>query len=506
GGGICKVDKSANQFAFLQNEIKNTNLPNEPIWSILKTNDDYLWVGFKGNENIYYSKEGVNYFKIKLPISSGNISTRKKGIKAMYEDLEGSIWIANNNNLFELQKEKNDFKITPIKILNNQTSKLEQLLKTTSIYQSSDGVFWIGTQQSGLRKSIEPGNPKNQLFETLLPNERITTFLEDKSRRIWIGSYRGLHIYEPSTNSFLTYSKKQGKHESLSSDIIICLYKDKHNNIWIGTPNGLNLAIPDEDQSYTFKSFQEKDGLPNNYIHSILEDDNGNLWISTNKGISKYNIKENSFYNYDVNDGLKSNSFMENTGLKDANGKFYFGGIYGLNIFHPDSIRNTNIPPVVLTELRISGQKIKTDEEYNNRLILNKSIEYNQEITLTHKENIFSIDYTALDFHSTSGYSYKIKMEGLDQEWHAATLQKNVTYSNLNAGDYTFKVKTISDKEDSDSSIASLKITILPSFWETWQAFVLYTLLFVALLYLYRYFITKQNTLKNKLDLSRLNR
>lgn len=506
GGGICKVDKSANQFGLLDSEMKNTNLPNEPLWSIYKDNNQYLWVGFRGNDNIYYSKTGTDFSHSKLPTSSNEDSNRKLGVKAMIEDMEGNFWIANNHGLFEVERNYQDLQFTPIKIANENNLYKDQLPKTTALFQSSDGVFWIGTQQDGLKKSVNPGNPKTQAFEEYLINERISNILEDKNGNIWIGTYRGLWLYQPESNGFLRFSKKQEDQNSLSSDIIICLFEDKNGNIWVGTPNGLNLVIKDKDSSFSFKSFQQKDGLPNNYIHSILEDEKGNLWIGTNKGISKYNIKKNSFYNYDVNDGLKSNSFTENAAIKDDEGKLYFGGIYGLNIFHPDSIRTTNVPPVVFTGLKIAGQNINPGEKYNNRLILEEAIEYNQDITLTHNENIFSIDYTALDLQSTSGYSYSVKMEGLDDDWHSANLQKNVTYSNLNAGDYTFKVKTVSDEEVSDSPIASLNIKIRLPFWKTWQAFLLYLLIFIGLLYLYQHFITERSKLKNRLELSRLRR
>ena len=506
GGGVCKVDKSAYQFGLLDSEVKNTNLPNEPLWSIYKDKNQYLWVGFKGNDNIYYSKTGNNFTKFKLPVTSDEDSNRKLGVKAMVEDNQGNFWIASNHGLFDVQKSDIELKFTPKKILNQKTHKHEQLFKTTVLYQSTDGIFWIGTQQDGLKKSINPGNPKSQAFEEYLTNERISDILEDKNGNIWVGTYRGLQLYQPESKMFLRFSKNQEGLNSLSSDIIICLFEDKSGNIWVGTPNGLNLVVNDKNDSFKFKSFQQKDGLPNNYIHSILEDEKENLWIGTNKGISKYNIKENSFYNYDVNDGLKSNSFTENAAIKDDNGKFYFGGIYGLNIFHPDSIRTTNVPPVVLTGLKIAGQEIQPGEKYNNRLVLTEAIEYNQDITLTHKENIFSIDYTALDLQSTSGYSYSIKMEGLDVDWYSANLQKNVTYSNLNAGDYTFKVKTVSDEEVSDSPIASLNIKIRPPFWKTWPAFLLYILIFIGLLYLYQHFITEQSKLKNRLELSRLSR
>ncbi|WP_282073932.1 hybrid sensor histidine kinase/response regulator transcription factor [Polaribacter atrinae] len=505
GGGVCKVNYTHNQFDILDIKKKNTNLPNEPVWSIYKDKKQHLWVGFKGNNNIYYSKTGIDYFKYKLPIAKDETSNRKLGVKTILEDKQGNFWIATNHGLYQVDRDKNILSFKSMKLRNPNNLQLEQLLKTTILFQSSNGVFWIGTQQNGLRKSVNPGNPLTQEFKTYLPNERISSVLEDKKGNIWIGTYRGVQLLKPNSKDFIKFSKILGDKNSLSSNIIISIFEDIKGNIWIGTPNGLNKVII-KNNNYVFESYQQKDGLPNNYIHSILEDDKNNLWIGTNKGISKFDVNENLFYNYDINDGLKSNSFTENTSLKDKTSKFYFGGIYGLNIFHPDSIKSKNVPTVVLTGFKIAGQEIKPGEKYNDRVILNKSIEYYQDITLNHNENIFSIDYTALGSQSASSFSYSIKMEGLDKDWYSANLQKNVIYSNLNDGKYTFKVKAISDEEIIDSPIASLNIEILPPFWKTWQAFLLYVLAFIGLLYLYRHFINKQSNLQYRLELSKLDR
>lgn len=507
GGGLCKVDKNTTQFGLLQNDLSKTALPNEPVWAVLKDKNEYLWVGVKGSQNVFYSTNEKDYSRLNITnLFSQNRRNNKNGIKTMYEDRKGNLWMANNYSLLEILKTEQGVEAFPFNIKEQRGNGVQRISKITVLYQTSDGIFWIGSQQRGLRKSMGPGNPKNQTFTALLNNERITTFLEDKTKRFWVGTYNGLLLYQPDSNDFISYSKEQGNLNSLSSDIIICLYEDTRGNLWVGTPNGLNLAIKGKGNTVSFKSFQEEDGLPNNYIHSIQEDASGNLWISTNKGISRYNISENSFYNFDVNDGLQSNSFMEGASFKGKDGKLYFGGIYGLNIFYPDSIQNNVIPPVVLTGLKISGQEISPGEKYNNRYILEKAIEYNNEIILTHKETVFSIDYTALDFHSSSRYSYRFKMEGLDKDWQAPTSQKNVTYSNLKSGTYEFMVKAISDEKNDDTAITSLKINILPPFWATWQALILYTLIFIGLLYLYRYFITQQNVLKNKLEISKLKR
>lgn len=160
----------------------------------------------------------------------------------------------------------------------------------------------------------------------------------------------------------------------------------------------------------------------------------------------------------------------------------------------------------MITEFRVSGQEVDPNTKFNNRKIIEKSIVYSEDIALKSSENIFSIEFTALDYHSSSRYVYTYMMKGLDEDWSGITSQKSVTYSNLNPGNYEFMVKTVLDTEDDEAHTASLKILVLPPYWRTWPAFILYFMVFVGLLFLYRLVINQRHELRNKLNLSRLNR
>lgn len=502
GGGLCKMDKTKNDFE----DTEESNLPNEPIWAIAEDKENQLWVGIKGNRNLYYTKGYKTYFSLEIPdVTPTRSSAMKDGIRTIYEDRNDNIWFANNSSLFKVEKSNSNFKVKPVQI-QDVSGKTDYLIKVTTLFQSRDGFFWIGTQQRGLRKSTSAGNPENQTFKSYLINDRISSFLEDSAGRIWVGTYQGLKLYDKRTDAFKVFTKVQGDPNSLSSDIVISMFEDTVGTIWVGTPNGLNQVIESKDGEFAFKSFQEKDGLSNSYIHAILEDDQENIWVSTNKGLVKFNKKDNSFYNFDINSGLLSNTFMEGAAIKGHQGKLFFGSIYGINYFKPKTIKSLDVPPVVLTALRIAGQEILPGETYNHQKILDKAIEYSPDITLKSNNNSFTIEYTALDFLSNLGYNFKYKLEGLDKDWNTTSTEKNITYSNLNAGNYTFKVKATNMEAGLESKPAIFRIEILPVFWKTWQALLIYIIMFIGLLYLYRYIITKQSELKNKLALSKLER
>lgn len=512
GGGICKVDESVNQFRLLGNTPGAGGLPNEPVWAILKGRDGVFWVGAKGNESLHYSLDGKSFSQLKLP---GQALSAKNGARMLYEGQDGTIWLSSNYSLCEIVETGGGFEVAPVLIREEGQKEARRLRQVSAVYETSDGAFWIGRQMEGLLRSADEGRPENRIYrhylkeesDGTLKNNRISALLEDRQGRFWIGTYGGLHRYRPEQDDFLHYAKKQGDVHSLSSDIIICLHEDRRGNLWIGTPNGLNLAIPGPGQSLTFRCFQEQHGLPNNYIHAILEDKSGHLWISTNKGIAKFNPEERVFYNYDVSDGLQSNSFMEGAAFADDQGIFYFGGIYGVNLFHPDSIRNDlEAPPVVLTGLRVLNREVQAGFPFNDRLLLDKSIEYTSKISLTYAENTFSLDFAALDFRTSSRNAYLYKMEGLAEEWIFMSDQRSVNYTNLKPGFYTFMVKAAGNRAPLNESTARLQIEVLPPWWASRQAYFLYLGVFMGLLLLYRYIIGRQNDLEKKLELSRLER
>lgn len=512
GGGVCKIDESVNEFGLLGNAPGANGLPNEPVWSIQKDKNGVFWVGTKGNDSLHYSLDGRSFAQLKLP---GQAMSAKNGARMLYQSPDETLWLSNNYSLGKIVQTSDGYEVAPVPIRQEGEPVPGRLRQVSRVYETSDGTFWIGRQMDGLLRSNGEGRPEERAYRPYvkdeapgsLQNNRISALLEDRQGRFWIGTYGGLHRYRPEQDDFLHYAKKQDDDRSLSSDIIICLHEDRRGNLWIGTPNGLNMTTPGNGQSLTFECFQVQDGLPNNYIHAILEDESGHLWISTNKGISKFNPGERIFYNYDVRDGLQSNSFMEGAAFVDDQGVFYFGGIYGVNIFHPDSIRNdSKAPPVVLTGLKVFNREVQAGLPLNDHLILERSIEYTSRISLTYSENVFSLDFAALDFRAPSRNAYLYKMEGLEEEWNFASNQRSVTYTNLKPGAYAFLVKAAGNRESLNESVARLEIEVLPPWWATWQAYLLYLVVFVSLLLLYRYLIGRQNELEKKLELSRLER
>ncbi|TAH22207.1 MAG: hypothetical protein EAZ08_01760 [Cytophagales bacterium] len=286
--------------------------------------------------------------------------------------------------------------------------------------------------------------------------------LEENPNDIWVVSFNALLRYDLHKGETLCYQNETTNPNSISSSNINTLYKDSKGRYWIGTNEGLNLM----QKEGLFKRITTKNGLPNDAIKGILEDDHGYLWLSTNKGLSKFNPDENTFQNFDIVDGLQSDEFIRKAAFKDKNGYLYFGGVKGLNIFHPDSIKNnTYKPPVHIIGLKIFNKPVKIGD-YDS--LLRSEISKTKEITLSYQQSVLTLDFVGINFTHSEKNQYAYILEGFEKDWNYVGNQRNATYTNLDAGTYTFRVKASNNDKLWNEEGATLKITILPPWWETW--------------------------------------
>ncbi|NQU51020.1 MAG: response regulator [Bacteroidetes bacterium] len=235
------------------------------------------------------------------------------------------------------------------------------------------------------------------------------------------------------------------------------------------------------------RRFLDENGLSNNVVYAAIPDKTGKIWCSTNKGISCYLPLTNSFQNYTNEDGLQSNEYNQGAFFKDAEGKIYFGGIDGLNIFDPKKITaNTFIPPVVITAMEIQYKPI-TPESHPD--ILDSHISETKQLVLNHKQNTFSFEFTALSFSlpERNMYQYSLSRNGEPDQWIRTGNRRFATYTNIQPGHYTFKVKGSNSDGIWNETPASVEIFITPPFWQTWWFRIFVLILFVLFIYLIFY-------------------
>ncbi len=210
----------------------------------------------------------------------------------------------------------------------------------------------------------------------------------------------------------------------------------------------------------TFTRYHKKDGLPNTFIYGILGDDHGNLWLSTNGGLSKFNPAMGRFRNYDLKDGLQSREF--NTGAyhrSKKTGEMFFGGINGVNAFHPDSVKDSRfLPPIVLTDFKKFDLPVK----------LTADIADLEELELVYEENVFSFEFAGLDYTHPEDNQYAYMLEGFDKDWVHSWTRRFARYTNLDPSTYTFRVKGTNHDGVWNEQGVAIKISIVPPFWMTW--------------------------------------
>jgi len=234
--------------------------------------------------------------------------------------------------------------------------------------------------------------------------------------------------------------------------------------VWVGTQNGLNRFDPDRG---SFTTYTDRDGLRGNAISCILEDEGGDLWMSTNNGVSRFNPKSKTFKNYSTADGLPGPDL---TGLgacsNSPSGQMFFGGFSGGTGFYPSKIQDSSYAPtIVLTDFRLSGNPV----DIGSNSPIKKSITYTSDLTLSHKQNVFSLAFAALSYSNPETNRYRYRLEGLEREWNEVGSERRLaTYTTLPAGNYTFWVQGATRSGPWSEPGVIVRIRILPPWWSTW--------------------------------------
>lgn len=356
------------------------------------------------------------------------------------------------------------------------------------IVTEPSGNLWLATAGGGLdyfdvrsEKTTHYRNDPNN--GNSLTSNNTWTAMRDRSGNIWVSCDGSIDKFNPVSKTFTHYKSKGTDSTGLLSDKALDILEDSKGNIWFGTSGG-GLSRLDR-KTRKFRHWTENEGLPNNVVYGILEDENGRLWLSTNRGLSRFDVKANSFWNFYESDGLQSNEFNMGSFYRSSDNKMYFGGINGFNSFYPQNIKKDTVTPTtVITGLQIFNKTVPVippDKRslaldkassniirINDALYLPQDITYSKEITLTYREKVFTLEFAALSFESPERTTYRYKMENFDNDWNLSENRHFATYTNLPAGEYTFKVTAANSSGVWNPNPTILKIRVLPPFWKTW--------------------------------------
>jgi signal transduction histidine kinase/ligand-binding sensor domain-containing protein len=442
--------------------LSNQSLPNAPF-SLSRTRITCFSEGNAGQLLIGTDGGGLFYMDaLKNKFSQFNTDNSKLGSNAilcMLEDFRDKLWIGTwSNGLVNFDTRTNKF--TSITTRNSG-------IQDDNIFDIAEGNnndLWLGSFEHGLIH-YEINEQKFTSFSTdnsSLSNPMVVKIKKFTNDRLLIGTAGGFQIFSPKETRFMTYLPKPNDSSSISHSLITDILVENDTCIWISTRYGLNRFNP---VTNLFKRYYEKDGLPSNTVNGLIIDNSGILWVTTNKGICRFDYRNGNHKNFNKADGLKSNEFSERSILKLRDGELFMGCNNGFNIIYPEKIiQNKNIPDILITELRILSKGEKHGLK-NSPVIQN--ITEKESLRLSHKQAILTFYFSVMDYTVPEKNQYAYRMEGFDDDWTYSGNKREVTYTNLNPGDYVFHVKGSNNDGLWNEKGSSIIITILPPWWKT---------------------------------------
>jgi signal transduction histidine kinase len=484
-GGINKIDRRKRQFVGYANDPENPrSLRNNNVTAFYEDPKDRgktLWVGTWGNGLGLFDRARETFtFYHHDPKNPHSLSDDV--IRCIAQDRFGMLWIGTNRGVDRFDPRT--------KVVTRYLSDLvrPEMVRTDAIFAAFEdrkGTLWFGT--NGGLKLYDRQHDRIVYYEhdprdsTTLSDINIWCICEGGDGDLWIGTNAGgLNRLERKTGRFTHYMHEPGNPNSISNNKVLSMCIDRKGAFWIGTAGGgLNRFDPGTGR---FHSYTEEDGLASNTIQAIVEDNKGSLWISSTRGITKYTPEIGTFVNYSSQDGLQSNEFHVNSACGSVTGELFFGGINGFNVFWPDSVKqNSFVPPIILTEFQLFNKSVPIGKEIDGRVLLTKSISETSELSMTYRDEVFSIGFAALDFTAPDKNLYAYKLEGFDKDWNYTGNRHFATYMKLPAGTYTFRAKGSNNNGVWNEAGTTLRIIIAPPFWETWWFRVLAVLMVVGI-------------------------
>ncbi|MFY0687736.1 MAG: response regulator [Cyclobacteriaceae bacterium] len=528
------------------------NMSSKSIWSLQEDYTGIIWIGTFINGVVkadpYHRK--FNHIKVH-PERQNTLSYNV--VSAFSETSDGKLWIGTDGGGLNLYNPTKD----SYQIFTNDETDANSLSSdaVTSLLLDKNENLWIGTWRGGI--SILPKG-SNRFIQKMPngqdPNAPLSAdamyLTQDSQQNIWVMEYRnGIGIYNPNDFSKIKYykglidggplssnknrfmrevspgkiwigsedfgiqvisidesyniiSNKKFNHDkndpnSLSHDMVSAIHKDQSGNIWVATfGGGINIY---DSATESFSRIQVKDGLSSDLVFSIEEDIKGNIWVSTGNGLSKIS-SDLSIQQFDEKDGLQGPEFFRASSYVGADGKFYFGGVNGYNLFNPnDLVENTNVPLVHITNFKVQG----SPEKSVSNILISQTFPSGT-IDLDYDENDLVFSFAVLNYSQVSKNRYTYMLDNYDDVWQTSPNGSNISYSNLSPGFYTFHVKGANNDGVWNEKGDSIRITIARPWYGSSLAYSFYSLIIVGILIWYRQTLINKERLKSELQVEHL--
>jgi len=518
--GLLKLDRSHRRFVRYSYEPSNVDsLPENRVTTLFQDREGDIWLGFGTSAPAFFPMRPPPFAP--LPFDSNDpANLGEREVDAIYQDRARILWLGTTGALVRIDRQSG--KLTHFAIPGAGVAT--DVLALTG---DTAGALWIGTSGQGLYRR-SPSNGALTAFRhrdrdrSSLSDDTVFQVLVDRTGTLWAATDDGLDRFNAANGTFTTFRfapkgevnriqrmtedpsgllwVTSGYFGVLSFDPRTGLFKrltttrqlniegrpginslmvDSAGNLWAATQNGLDRY---SRRSSRVTHYSEKDGLGSNAVSCLLEDSAGALWISTSSGLSRLDRSRKVFTNYSEADGLPGPDLTGYYGVcsRSPSGEIFFGGFAGAVALRPDRLSETAyVPPVVLTSFQLFGKTL----QLASGSPLKRVIDYTPRLTLSHDQNSFSFEFSALSFQNPSTNRYRFKLEGLDKGWEeVGSDRRYATYTTLPPGKYRFRVQGATIRGPWGKPGASVQITIKPAWWTTQWFYTLATLIVAAAL------------------------
>ncbi|WP_185968868.1 hybrid sensor histidine kinase/response regulator transcription factor [Carboxylicivirga sp. M1479] len=524
--GLSIIDgRSLELENYQQSDEQHDALSHNSVYSILHDQQGTMWVGTYFGGISYYNPDfhvyrhfsarpnhpqGVNYHVVGKMLEDGDnnlwIGTegggldyldRDKNLFKHYLRIEGKQGLSHNNvkSLCMIENEHlligmhlgglNRLDIKTGKFINYVHNPEDSTSLPSNVVNSIipyDNYYLLGTHDG-----IVKYDAVEQTFEPFITDKEANALIgdvifclfEDSFGKLWIGTERnGLCVYDAKTKKLKRYVNN-GEPNSLSANTINCIFEDHQFRLWVGTlGGGLNQYIRAEDHFVNYSRLSNQ--LPSDFVYGIQESRYGNLWVATSKGLVRFEIEKNRFYSYESSNGFPIEELNDGSLYLTSDGEVFVGGINGLVSFkEEDLLKKSSDFSVLFTSLYVNNKEVKPNDETR---ILKHDLVFTDRIELEPEQDVFTIDYAACNYISTNQSRYEYQLENFNKDWVKADNQTSVTYTNLDPGTYTLKVRVLNSVDDSVVDSKSLEIIVNPPYYQTWYAYVFYVLVMIGII------------------------
>jgi signal transduction histidine kinase/ligand-binding sensor domain-containing protein/CheY-like chemotaxis protein len=488
-GGLEKLDTTESCFIVHRRHPTRPGLPSDVATSLAKDRDGALWVGTDAGLSQVVPAT-VQYEQPRHTLYAGDAkaagSLRSSGVASLLADSRGRLWVGTVNGGLSVREPRPGravFRTFTRDPADPQSLGSDSVLE---LLEDSRGRIWVGTYH-GLYRMVEPELPGGRATfvsyfhgddPATLSSDQIESLAEGPGGSIWVGTSLGLNRLDPDSGEVVRFMADRTNPASLSDPFVSDLRFGPDGRLWIGTKGGLcSLDV----STNAIARADAATGLERVGVSSLVFDDHGIMWAGTINGLVRVDPATGQSVTFGKGDGLPSEVFNRGAAIRDADGRLYFGGTGGIFEFDPATVPlGAAPPPVVLTRLLLANRVVAIGPDS----VLPSQLQSLETLELSHSDNLFAIEFAALDLTRSEAIRYAYRLDGLYDEWiETDSENRRATFTNLPDGDYTFRVRAANRLGEWGEAAHALRIVVNPPWWRTWWAQLgFYSLAVLALL------------------------